>query len=332
MLAIRADMNQTIATGHVMRCLSIADAAKKSGEEVVFLLADDNGCELIASRGHRAIVLGTDWKQMESEIPVLEAIFREEKIHRILVDSYQVTPRYLTWLSAHLKTAYLDDVNAFHYPVDTLICYAPYYPKFHWEESYPDTKLLLGTAYVPLRAPYLNAPRKDIREEVQNLLLLSGGTDPLNTLPKLLAGMTDKAYRQITVICGMYYPGYDALCDKYRDNPHVVLHRSVNNLWDYMKEADVTVSAGGSTLYELCALGVPTISFSIADNQLDNVTQFAADGIIPYAGDVRTDQVPDKVIELLEKYRYDKSLRSRTSLAMQAMVDGKGAERILGKL
>lgn len=332
MLAIRADMNQTIATGHVMRCLSIADAAKKSGKEVTFLLADDNGCRLIASRGYRYIVLGTDWREMESEIPALEKILRHEQFDRLLVDSYQVTPHYLSWLSEHVKTAYLDDVNAFHYPVDTLICYAPYYPKFHWEGNYPHTRLLLGTQYVPLRAPYLDAPQKEIREEVQNLLLLSGGTDPLNTLPKLLAVLADSGYQKITAICGMYYPGYEDLCAKYRYNPHVVLHRSVNDLWNYMKEADVTISAGGSTLYELCALGVPTISFSIADNQLDNVTQFAAQGIIPYAGDVRTHNVSGKVIQFLDEYRHDKSLRSRRSAAMQALVDGKGAERIVREL
>ena len=58
-----------------------------------------------------------------------------------------------------------------------------------------------------------------------------------------------------------------------------------------MKKVDVAISAGGTTLYELCACGTPTISYSFADNQLNNVKQFDEDGIIPYAGDVRYEDI-----------------------------------------
>ena len=51
MLYIRTDMNETIATGHMMRCLSIADAAKKQGQETVFLVADAQAQELLKKRG-----------------------------------------------------------------------------------------------------------------------------------------------------------------------------------------------------------------------------------------------------------------------------------------
>lgn len=67
----------------------------------------------------------------------------------------------------------------------------------------------------------------------------------------------------------------------------------------YMMEADIAISAGGSTLYELCAIGTPTISYSFADNQLDNVTKFAEDGLIAYAGDARYQNVVPKIIDIL---------------------------------
>ena len=56
-----------------------------------------------------------------------------------------------------------------------------------------------------------------------------------------------------------------------------------------MQEADLAISAGGTTLYELCAVGTPTICYSMADNQLDNVRQFEKDGLMYYAGDARQD-------------------------------------------
>ena len=60
MLYIRTDMNETIATGHMMRCLSIADAAKKQGQETVFLVADAQAQELLKKRGYAYRILGSD--------------------------------------------------------------------------------------------------------------------------------------------------------------------------------------------------------------------------------------------------------------------------------
>ena len=65
-LYIRADMNSEISTGHVMRCLSVADAAKRMGREAVFITADDQPKDLIESRGHRCIVLGSRWNDLEN--------------------------------------------------------------------------------------------------------------------------------------------------------------------------------------------------------------------------------------------------------------------------
>ena len=60
-IAIRVDMNPIIATGHIMRCLSIADAIVELGERVIFVTADDYPIEVIKQRGHEVVVLGTNW-------------------------------------------------------------------------------------------------------------------------------------------------------------------------------------------------------------------------------------------------------------------------------
>ena len=112
MLYIRTDMNVQIATGHVMRCLSIADATRELGEKVIFLLADNHAVEYITERGYETIVLGTKWDDMASELPILLDIIKEKKIQSVLIDSYQVTETYLKSLSEHIKIAYLDDLNA----------------------------------------------------------------------------------------------------------------------------------------------------------------------------------------------------------------------------
>ena len=96
-----------------------------------------------------------------------------------------------------------------------------------------------------------------------------------------------------------------------------------------MKSADIAVSAGGTTLYELCACGTPTISYAFADNQLNNVIQFQEDEIIDYAGDARCGNLIEKILYYLEQYRSDKDLRLKRARKMQQLVDGNGSMRIV---
>ena len=81
------------------------------------------------------------------------------------------------------------------------------------------------------------------------------------------------------------------------------------------------------TLYELCAMGVPMITYSFADNQMDNVTWFYEGGIMDYR-DVRHDRIFEQVGCYRRKYCANRGLRQERSRLMQSLVDGKGAECI----
>lgn len=330
---IRTDMNDIIATGHVMRCLSIADAARDLGETVTFLLADGQAAEYITDRGYEAVVLGTKWNDMESELPVLLEIIKERNISSILIDSYQVTEAYLKRLSEHVKTVYIDDLNLFAYPVDMLICYANYWKKFGYKERYPNTKLLLGTKYMPLRGVFSNMKKKQIKEQIENVLLLSGGSDKYHALDCILEKIKEKDLKKIEVICGRYYEGYEEFAKKYNEYEHIYIYRAVENIESYMQEADLAVSAGGTTLYELCACGTPAISYTFADNQLENVKQFDKDGMIAYAGDVRDSkiQMAENISQCIDRMQVFE-IRKELSCKMQELVDGKGAKRIAEQL
>lgn len=328
MLYIRTDMNDVIATGHVMRCLAIADAAKTMGESTTFILADEQAEALIEARGHRCIVLHTQWNAMESELTTLMSVIEEREIKSILIDSYQVTERYLESLTRCVRTTYLDDLNAFHYPVNAIICYASYWDRFGYKERYPDTELYLGTGYVPLRQVFWKTEKKIIHERVGSLVLLSGGTDHYDVVSRILEGINRSHYRRVDVICGIYNTRYERLCERYEAEENIYIHKGVTDIERYMKSADVAISAGGTTLYELCACGTPTISYAFADNQLDNVRRFHEDGIIDYAGDVRSDDIVTQINRYLEEYQQNRDIICRKSERMQRLVDGKGAMRI----
>lgn len=328
MIYIRADMNEQIATGHIMRCLSIADALRGLGEPVRFILADEQAVSLLKQRGYDAIVLHTQWNCMEEELSVLSQVIRNEHIDKLLIDSYQVTQRYLAELSKMVTTFYIDDLNLFEYPVDVVICYANYWKKFQYKINDKRTTYLLGMKYVPLKQDFWNCEAKIISEKANNLLILTGGSDPFNVTEQILDSIDTYQFQIIDVICGIYNTNYNKFVKKYENNKNIKFHQAVNNIEQYMKKADIAISAGGMTLYELCAIGTPAISFSFADNQLDNVRQFQEDGLIDYAGDARMDDIAETINQYLTRYRNDFELRKEKSEKMQKMVDGKGAERI----
>ncbi len=328
---IRADMNREIASGHVMRCLSVADAAAEMGVRTVFLTADEIPHELIRSRGYEARSLNTDWRDPEGELPALESFFREAEAGPVLVDHYKVTPRYLRELSRMRKTAYLDDLALFPYETDLVINYEIYAEDSFYPVKHPGTEFCLGPAYAPLRAEFAGVPAKKISGEPENILLVSGGTDPADILLRTATAIPRGRYQKLRIVCGKLYGKTEELRSALADRSEAEVLTFAPNLKDYMEEADILISAGGSTLYEACALGTPTITYALADNQLDNVKAFRDKGLMDYAGDTRYEDVPARICRILETYQ-DYDLRLSRSRNMQRLTDGRGAERIVAKL
>lgn len=366
MVVIRADANSKIGMGHVMRCLSVADALLKRGEEVLFVTADDTPVPLLTKKGVPYRVLHTDYADMEAELPGLLCILQEltqraelpeEVLSRmssqrkdiaILVDSYYVTEKYLAALKKRITTIYMDDIYAFSYPVDMLINYNIYGEEMGYEKdaAFADTKLLLGTEYVPLReefsvgAGYVQS-RKALSLGAANvtpaeeggILITTGGSDSFNLAGQLLMeamkydALKEKEYHVVSGSLNPHIGELQALAQKH-ENIHI--HCNVTNMAELMAESKVALSAGGSTLYELCAMGVPVIAFSFAENQERLVQTFVKRGIAQYGGNYRTDgnKMIQNTIAGLETLLEDKNLRSEYRKKARTLVDGKGAERI----
>jgi len=344
-----------------MRCLSLADAFSELNKKCIFVCADPDTREFVEKRGYPCKVMETGYRDMDSEIPTLRACVAgaaaefEEHPEMIVIDSYMVTASYFAAVKASFEDCfvwYFDDIKAFPYNVDGLICYAIYaeeldYPGFYAQSgeakpcgdvsglSEAEIKMprfLLGTKYMPLREMFRNCPRKRISDKTEHVLVMSGGTDSFNMLDSILERLvkSENGYSCVRAICGSMYKAYDALAEKYRDYPRAEVIPFVSDMRRQLEWADIVVTAGGTTLYELCAAGTPAITYSFADNQHLNVKTFEKRGIMPYAGDVEksgTKEVCDNIAELLKKYE-SRELRAAMSLAGQALVDGNGAARL----
>jgi len=268
---------------------------------------------------------------MESELETLIPLIQKENITKLLVDSYQVTGEYLTKLEEYTEVFYLDDLDAFEYPVSNVICYANYYKQLSYENYKRKTNFYMGTSYMPIRKVFQNCKPKVIKKNIENIMILSGGSDNYHMIENITELFEHNKEVQLDIICGAFYPDFEGLKHKFSGYPNLHFYQNVSNLDEYMEKADLAISAGGTTLYELSAKGTPTISYAFADNQLRNVEQFDADGLIPYAGDVRVDDVYGNIYKLYEKCK-NPMIRRRYSEKMQTVIDGRGAARIASLL
>ncbi len=334
MVLIRADANEHIGTGHVMRCLSIARAFADAGHEIRFVTADHRGDVLIKCKGFKTICMDSKWNDMETELPALFSVIASTHPALVLTDSYYVTETYFRKLSGMVRTCYIDDMNVTFLDVDYLINYNIFSLVYDYSQyKKTRTKVLLGPQYAPIRNEFKDMP-KHVINNVKDVLISAGGADPERITEMIMKGICPMHLDILFhFIVGALNPRINEIKELAGKNPNVVLHINEKHMSDLMKKCDLAVSAAGITLYELCAAGIPTITYTLADNQLDAAAQFQAQGIMLSAGDGRNnDEFIRRLDNLFTRMAFDETLRAELSELMQTLVDGNGTKRIVDAL
>lgn len=347
MLLIRTDANGQVGSGHLMRCLTIAEAAGRAGSSTMFLMADGTAEEFLQERGQRYCVLHTDFRDMEKELPVLLETVKKliaeggtdlaEK-HFFLVDSYQITVSYMTELKKLLKSigvielGLLEDYGNTSYPADVVINYNIYGTGFSYTIN--AKRALLGCSYMPLRREFAMQPY-EIREEVRNILLTTGGGDTYRIAEDLVKRLQKISGIHLHVVCGKFSESRNALLAMAKEDENLKIYSDVKNIWELMADCDAAISASGTTLYELCAIGVPTVCFSFADNQILPGKTFGEKTEMTYAGDYNENK--EAMYESIEKRLealicMPKEERLQISENLRSVTDGKGADRIITEI
>ena len=300
-----------------------------------------------------------------------------------LLDSYFVTEKYLTEIGSVAKIAYLDDLQLFDYPVDLIINYdvIPDAVMPSYEAAYSKAgKALLGAAYTPLRSQFANKVIT-VRETASDILVTTGGSDPYHfcvefireyircfsgspfsdttdstpsdSSHKTTAGVPDGPIADVPtlhIVIGRLSEDKEMLYALAKEYSFIKPYENITDMAALMSTCDLAVSAAGTTLYELCALGVPTVSFTMADNQLVAAKAFDEAGAIPCAGDIRQDKelMLDKIFDFIlgmtgataplaipqtsdsDTASYHRRLQAHQ--AMHRLADGGGAARIAKEL
>ena len=337
---IRTDGNETVASGHVMRCLSLADALRENGMDVLFVVSDDCFKTVIEKRGFPLIDLESDWRNIMEGADILVGkclLCAERPI--VVIDTYAVTKQYVGELAAVAEVCYMGIITRDLGDLSMLVNYATNYDVELYLSLYKPrgSRLLLGERYAPL-APGFSGQPKSSDDKVSNVLVATGGTDPFGfALGFLRRALTTRELDGVTfevVVGGMSADAGRIRKLAYAED-RVNIHSGVSDMAALMRSCDAAVSANGTTVYELAAVGIAAVVFAMTKEQVESAESLAKLGVVDYAGAVPlsgTDVVIDKAIFLLAGLVAN-PMRAKT-LAERAhgFIDGKGAQRIAAEI
>lgn len=333
---IRTDANPVIAGGHVMRCLSVADALVGLGADVSFVLSDSNSVQLIESRGFATSVLGSDWRDIGDGADELCRLCDDAELPIVLVDTYSVSREFVDCLAQHAKVCYLGSKDGDLGKLSLIINYSTCIDEAFYEETYGDrgTKLLFGPKYAPLRPCFASAYR-ECSAEIERVLVTTGNTDPQGFLPTFLGvALSDKRLSNITFTAVVGRMVSDDVAAKVEliesRSSRVKILRAVTDMAGLMGQCDAAVSANGTTVYELFAAGLPSVTFAMVEEQVQSAESLAKLGAVEYCGLMGNEphatavESVNRLEDLVASHDRAVALATRA----HALVDGYGANKI----
>lgn len=332
-VAIRADATPSTGGGHIMRCLSLAQALARDGDRVTFLSRPESATTVsaLARSGHAVVTV-------EHDTP---AALARQGLHfdALVVDSYAIGAveerACRSW--ARIVVA-LDDLADRPHDCDLLLDqnfgrnsadYTHLVP--------PRCTVLAGTQYALLRPEFAVARtaallRRDSAGTARRVLVSLGLTDvggiAGRLVPPLLQALPDIAF---DVVVGSTAPSLSTLRAIAAREPRLALHADAPDICDLMAAADLAVGAGGSTAWERCCLGLPTVTVLIAENQRSATAALEAAGAT-----VSVDALAGDPCAAVAKHCATMAAsgewRIRMTQRASAICDGEGASRVAAAL
>lgn len=311
-VAIRVDSSEQIGSGHLMRCLTLAERLRKDGGEVHFISRDLAGSlhRLVEEHGFPLHLLPQHeqnpnltgyaaWLTVPQVVDAEETgeiLSRMQPVSRLIVDSYALDAVWEKRLRPLVREIFvIDDLADRPHDCDVLLDQNYYREMRHRYDGLvpPSCKLLLGPSHALLREEFYEA-REHLRERdgiLRRILVFYGGSDATGETEKAIRALVQLQLSSVAVdvVVGGSNPrraSIESLCAAY-DFLHY--HCQVSNMAELIAHADLCLGAGGTTTWERCFLGLPAIVTAVAENQIQICEDCAEAGYIRYLG--RWDEV-----------------------------------------
>jgi len=359
-VAFRVDASLQIGTGHVMRCLTLADELRRRGARCSFVCRPHEGhlLALVAQRGHQALALpelqegaqpnrngteharwlGTDWTtDAQDTQQALNATTRCQHVDWLVVDHYALDVRWEHALrSQATRIMVIDDLADRPHACDLLL-------DQNLGRSAQDycgllkgkNNTLIGPQYALLRPEFAalraqSIARRQSNTQLSSLLVTMGGVDKDNATGQVLTELQScnlPADLRVTVVMGPHAPWLAQVQAQATQMPwHTEVLVGVNNMAQLMAESDLAIGAAGSTSWEFCCLGIPSLLICTADNQRTVIAALASNNASVSLDSFELGQ--SDCIPFKKQYTRITENLSIFSATAARITDGNGASRV----
>lgn len=363
-IAFRADASLQIGAGHVMRCLTLADALRARGARCSFVCRPHQGhlLALIEHRGHMALALpdlqavvhqsnryseehaqwlGTDWATDAQETQnALIVQTGGQSVEWLVVDHYALDARWEEALRPLAKgIMIIDDLADRLHTCDLLLDqtfgrqaadYLPLVPQ--------GCKLLCGSNYALLRPEFAALREYSIKRRVEpvlnKLLITMGGVDKDNATGAVLRGLQNCSLPEdcrLTVVMGQTAPwlkDVQKLSSEMLWPTQILV--GVDNMAQLMADSDLAIGAAGATSWERCCLGLPSIMLVVANNQLKVAKALEEVGAATLC--MSGQGLKNQLAYLMDMFCNDINKLTLLSDAASKVVDGTGVDAVLARM
>jgi UDP-2,4-diacetamido-2,4,6-trideoxy-beta-L-altropyranose hydrolase len=351
-IVFRADASTRIGTGHVIRCLTLASRLTDLGAKCLFVMREHEGhmCDATRARGFIVKVLAPPaepensgakmtsthscWLGSSDEEDAKQTLKAIDGLADwLVVDHYALEYRWEQTLRKSVrKIAVIDDLADREHDCDLLLDqnffasgaerYASLVPQ--------DCVKLTGPNFALLQNEYRQVtPERTYDVPVKSVMVFYGGSDPTDETSRAIRTLSQSPFLdlEVNVVIGPSNKNRSRIEQLCALRPETTVHLGLESLAGLMAESDLAIGAGGTSSWERCALGLPAVVTSIAENQMSVTRELIEAGLVYFAGDWRT--VSDESLRhsLLEAV-YDRERNASISLRSQELTDAYGADRV----
>ena len=354
-IAFRCDASIAIGTGHVRRCLSLAQALRQLGADCLFVTRqpDIDTAALIRAEDFECLVLpattpaGTGdpapddtvhatWlcgSQMQDADDTLLAVARARRptIDWLLADHYALDARWhgRVRLSLNCRVAAIDDLGDRQLDVELLVDhnYAADHSAKYAGRLRSGALLLGGPRFALLAPAYSSAPRHMQTATVRSIGIFMGGVDAPGLARLALKACLDAGFQgPVEIAATSACPHLAELRGAAAARPGTTLTLDQPDLAGFFARHDLQIGAGGGATWERCCLGVPTIALETAENQRQVLAPLCGLGVLEVAAPIATSGRPS-LESTLRTLLADPQRRKALAARSRELVDGNGARR-----
>ncbi|WP_339227479.1 UDP-2,4-diacetamido-2,4,6-trideoxy-beta-L-altropyranose hydrolase [Oceanobacillus sp. FSL K6-2867] len=353
-VSIRTDASADIGTGHVMRCLVLAEELRKKNVNVRFICRELSGnlIEYIKSKSFKVVSLSSPvhsnpeyndlkWLQLNWEadaLETIEAISNQPVSDWLIIDHYAFDKHWeLTLRPMVKKIMVIDDLANRPHVCDLLLDQNLYKNlEKRYEKLIPSyTTRLLGPTYLLLRHEFRNiqyaTKKKDI---VKRILVSFGGSDPTNETMKAISAIKLMNRPDITVdiVIGFSNQNYSAIKKYCKDISNISIHYQIDYLAELMAKADLAIGAGGSTTWERCYARLPAITIETAANQSEILSYLSELGVVCHLGrseEVTEQDIANSIMNIINNPEIRKEMMTASESVMQDFNERLIVDRLL---